>query len=60
MHHTIDKIPDENRKKYIWEKEHLENKTGTKDKYNPVKLKKMINLKNMKLGNKFLIILIIF
>ena len=40
MHHTIDKIPDENRKKYIWEKEHLENKTGTKDKYNPVKIKK--------------------
>ena len=40
MHHTIDKIPGENKKKYTWEKEHLENKTGTKEKYNPVKIKK--------------------
>ena len=29
MHHTIDKIPEANEKKYKWQKSHLENKTGT-------------------------------
>ena len=41
MHHTIDKTPvmgDE--KKYVWQKEHSENKTGTKAKYSPIKIKK--------------------
>ena len=41
MHHTIDRIPDENDEKgYIWQKEHLENKTGTKDSYKPIKIRK--------------------
>tara|TARA_X000001036_G_scaffold308682_1_gene287345 strand:+ start:1711 stop:2061 length:351 start_codon:yes stop_codon:yes gene_type:complete len=40
MHHTIDKIPDKDEKKYIWQKDHLENKTGSKDSYKPVKIKK--------------------
>tara|TARA_B100000941_G_scaffold53942_1_gene34844 strand:+ start:588 stop:962 length:375 start_codon:yes stop_codon:yes gene_type:complete len=40
MHHTIDKIPDKNDKKYIWQKDHLENKTGTNERYQPVKIKK--------------------
>ena len=41
MHHTIDKVPNNNnKKKYIWQKSHLENKTGTKDSYKPVKIKK--------------------
>ena len=40
MHHTIDKIPDKDEKKYIWQKDHLENKTGHEDSYKPIKIKK--------------------
>ena len=45
MHHTIDKVPDNDEKKYKWQKKHLENKTGTKDSYKPIKIKKNIGLK---------------
>ena len=41
MHLTIDKIPEHNEeKKYKWQKRHLENKTGTSEKFKPVKIKK--------------------
>ncbi len=42
IHHTIDKIPlDKNdSKKYLWQKKHKANKTGTKEKYRPVSIKK--------------------
>ena len=41
MHHTTDKIPSENeKKKYSWQKKHVENRTGTKDSYKPTKIKK--------------------
>ena len=40
MHHTIDNIPNNNEKKYNWQKKHLENKTGFKDAYKPIKIKK--------------------
>ena len=41
MHHTIDKIPeDKDKKKFSWQKDHLENKTGTKESFKPVKIKK--------------------
>ena len=41
MHHTIDKFPNENlEKKYKWQKKHSENKTGTNEKYEPVKISK--------------------
>ena len=45
MHHTIDKIPNNNEKKYNWQKNHLENKTGFKDAYKPTKIKKNNKLK---------------
>jgi len=45
MHHTIDKIPNQNVSNYIWQKNHLENKTGSKDAYKPTKIKKNNNLK---------------
>ena len=45
MHHTVDKIPDENEEKYIWQKDHKENLTGSKDSYKPVKIKKDSKLK---------------
>ena len=45
MHHTVDKIPDKTDKKYIWQKKHKENKTGSKDSYQPVKIKKDNKLK---------------
>ena len=59
MHHTTDKIPEKNEKKYLWQKKHLENKTGFEDAYKPVKIKK-IKLKSMKLGNKEIILLFFF
>ena len=40
MHHTIDNIPSNNENKYLWQKNHLENKTGTKNSYKPIKIKK--------------------
>mgnify|MGYP003333674943 FL=1 len=43
MHHTIDKIPDNNNQKYIWQKKHLENKTGSQDSYKPTKIIKVRN-----------------
>jgi NADH dehydrogenase len=35
MHHTVNKIPGEKLNQYLWQKKHLENKTGTKDSYKP-------------------------
>ena len=41
MHHTVDKIPKENVKnKYLWQKKHLENQTGSRNSYKPTKIKK--------------------
>ena len=41
MHHTIDKTPDnQDKKKYSWQKKHLENQTGTKNTFKPVKISK--------------------
>ena len=40
MHHTIDKVPDKKDAKYSWQKEHLENPTGTDKSYRSVKIKK--------------------
>ena len=41
IHHTIDKIPDSgDKKKYSWQKKHLENQTGTSNSYKPVKIRK--------------------
>ena len=40
MHHTIDKIPDNNSNKYSWQKKHLENQTGTNNCFKPIKISK--------------------
>ena len=40
IHHTIDKIPEKNISKFNWQKKHLENQTGTKNRNKPVKIKK--------------------
>ena len=41
IHHTIDKIPDKKIvKKYSWQKKHLENQTGTRNSFKPVKITK--------------------
>ena len=34
IHHTTDKIPDKNDKKYSWQKKHKENKTGSAELIN--------------------------
>mgnify|MGYP000998760886 CR=1 FL=1 len=38
MHHTVNEIPDKNKKKYLWQKEHSENLTGTNNSYKPNKI----------------------
>ena len=40
MHHTIDKIPDVKETKHLWQKNHLENQTGTDRSYKPTKIRK--------------------
>ena len=45
IHHTIDKIPNPKENKYSWQKKHLENQTGTKNSYKPVKIRKNISKK---------------
>jgi NADH dehydrogenase len=41
MHHTIDKVPgDKDKLKHLWQKDHLENKTGTIESYKPTKIRK--------------------
>ena len=40
IHHTIDKIPDIKAKKYSWQKNHLENQTGSNNSFKPIKIKK--------------------
>ena len=40
IHHTIDKIPDIKELKYSWQKKHLENQTGSKNSYKPIKISK--------------------
>ena len=40
MHHTIDKVPENNAKKYSWQKKHQENQTGTNNSFKPVKIRK--------------------
>ena len=51
MHHTIDKVPDNNDPKYIWQKKHIENKTGSKESYKPIKIKKDKNFKKYETWN---------
>ena len=45
MHHTTNILPNEKDKKHLWQKKHSENKTGTKESYKPIKIKKDQNLK---------------
>ena len=40
MHYTVDKIPNAKDAKYFWQKNHLENQTGTVKSHKPVKIKK--------------------
>ena len=40
MHHTIKDVPDKNTDKYLWQKDHLENLSGTKEAYTPKRIKK--------------------
>ena len=46
MHDTVDKTPDQNiTKKYTWQKDHSENRTGTSNRHKPVKIKKDNDIK---------------
>ena len=45
MHYTVDKVPEINVKKHLWQKKHSENKTGSKKAYKPIKIKKNDKLK---------------
>ena len=45
IHHTINELPSKQKKKYLWQKEHLENQTGTPNAYKPNKISKLNNSK---------------
>ena len=45
MHHTVNEKPKEEESEYLWQKKHLENKTGSPDAYKPIKIKKNSQLK---------------
>jgi NADH:ubiquinone oxidoreductase subunit len=45
IHHTINEIPDRKKKKYLWQKENLENQTGTPNAYKPSRISKSNNQK---------------
>jgi len=40
IHHTINELP-KNNKKYLWQKKHLENQTGTINSYKPNSISKL-------------------
>ena len=40
IHHTIDKVPNLKENKHSWQKQHLENQTGTNNSFKPVKIRK--------------------
>ena len=45
IHHTINDVPKNLKKKHLWQKEHLENQTGTPNAYKPNRISKLNNLK---------------
>jgi len=45
INHTINEIPDRKKKKYLWQKENLENQTGTPNAYKPSRISKSNNQK---------------
>jgi NADH:ubiquinone oxidoreductase subunit len=45
MHHTINEVPKNLKKKYLWQKEHLENQTGTSNAYKPNQISRLNNSK---------------
>tara|TARA_B110000881_G_C18040849_1_gene254852 strand:+ start:13 stop:372 length:360 start_codon:yes stop_codon:yes gene_type:complete len=45
MHHTVNEIPNKKEKNYLWQKQHLENQTGTLNAYKPNQISKLNNLK---------------
>jgi|TARA_B110000902_G_C13862262_1_gene419540 NADH:ubiquinone oxidoreductase subunit len=44
MHHTINETP-KGKEKYLWQKEHLENQTGTINSYRPSFISKLNRIK---------------
>tara|TARA_B100000780_G_C20976821_1_gene390179 strand:- start:242 stop:601 length:360 start_codon:yes stop_codon:yes gene_type:complete len=45
MHHTLNEPPKSEKKKYLWQKEHLENQTGTNNSYKPNFISKLNSAK---------------
>jgi NADH:ubiquinone oxidoreductase subunit len=45
IHHTINEIPNKQKKKYLWQKNHLENQTGSSNAYMPNQISKHNNKK---------------
>ena len=45
MHHTVNEIPTESLKKYSWQKNHIQNLSGSSKAYKPNKISKKRNCK---------------
>ena len=50
IHHTINEIPSSSSKKYIWQKKHSQNLSGSSKAYKPNKILKEQKFKIMRLG----------
>ena len=46
IHHTVNETPSETLKKYSWQKDHLQNMSGSKKAYKPNKISKKNKFKN--------------
>ena len=51
MHHTTNDEPKDNQKKYLWQKEHIENQSGSLNAYRPNKISKLNDKKKYETWN---------
>jgi len=58
IHHTVNEVPVSTKSKYLWQKKHLENQTGTTNSYKPSSISRLnkSKKKNNTWKNKFLIV----
>tara|TARA_B110000971_G_scaffold121386_1_gene124325 strand:- start:556 stop:915 length:360 start_codon:yes stop_codon:yes gene_type:complete len=41
IHHTVNEVPVSTKSKYLWQKNHLENQTGTTNSYKPSSISRL-------------------
>ena len=51
MHHTVNELPNSEQKKFLWQKPHSQNLTGTNESYKPNKITKKNDKKKYETWN---------